>query len=112
MAAAKLASAFPELDVVLRLHPTMAHPAREGSGSRERIEAYCRDAGRSNLMVSQLSLDEDFESGRPVLSEHPQAFIDAIAMGRLGMVVNGRGDALSWRPTSSLVCLWRVTRKP
>ncbi|MBI5382474.1 MAG: hypothetical protein HZA31_11290 [Opitutae bacterium] len=87
-ASAALARVFPELKIVLRLHPTMVHPRHEGVGAQERINRFIASAGLPNLAISNATLAEDLERGDFFLSEYSATLLDAWREGRLGLAVN------------------------
>lgn len=85
------ARGFPELDFVVRPHPTMDHPAHEGRASRRRLEAYVRSLALPNLVVSDCTFDQDLERGDLFVSEYSQVLIDAIRRGKLAVIANFTG---------------------
>jgi hypothetical protein len=85
---AELAKQFPRLQLILRLHPTMAHPAHEGVHSVERISRHIESLRLPNLALSRASLDEDLARGHLFLSEYSQVLIDVWRSGKLGLAVN------------------------
>jgi hypothetical protein len=84
-AAARL---FPDVQFVVRPHPTMTHAAHEGEGSRKRLERHVGLQGLSNLAVSQRSLADDLSGSDIVISEYSQVLIDAYSQGKLGLIAN------------------------
>jgi hypothetical protein len=88
---ADLARARQDLTFVLRLHPTMASAAHEGTRSIDRVRGWIDSLGLANLTVSRASLDEDLARAELYLSEYSQVLIDAWRNGRLGVAVNLTG---------------------
>lgn len=84
----ELARGRPELEFVIRTHPTMSTPDHEGENALLRITALLADARLPNLSLSSLSLEEDLQRGDLYLSEYSQVLIDAWARGKLGAAVN------------------------
>jgi hypothetical protein len=88
---AELARRHPRLTFWIRLHPTMAHPAHEGTRSIGRIHRYVDQLALPNLAISGVALEEDLVRGDLFLSEYSQVLIDAWQRGRLGLAVNLTG---------------------
>lgn len=83
-----LAKDYIDIEFVVRPHPTMTHVDHEGLYSRERIETYVSKQQRSNLKVSNSSLEEDLSSGDVFVSEYSQVLIDTFALGKIGIILN------------------------
>jgi len=86
-----LARRFVDKEFVIRLHPTMAHPRHEGLDSMRRVRSFVDATGLPNLSVSSASLEEDMQRGDVYVCEYSQVLIDAWAVGKLGLAVNGSG---------------------
>lgn len=91
LAAIALARRLPDVQVIVRPHPTMAMAAHEGGASLERLAGFIAGAGLANLEVSRLPLDQDFARGRLFVSEYSQVLLDALRLGRLGVAANLTG---------------------
>ncbi|MGC2855630.1 hypothetical protein ACM64Y_09145 [Novispirillum sp. DQ9] len=90
-AAEQLARALPEMEVIVRAHPTMAYSPHEGSGSLQRLRTFIDDQALPNLELSDATLEEDFARGDIFISEYSQVLIDAWRRGKLGLVANFSG---------------------
>jgi hypothetical protein len=88
LAFVETASSYPDIEFVVRVHPTMATPEHEGVGSIERIRGLVQGTALPNLVVSDRSSHEDLERGDLYLSEYSQMLIDAWQRGRLGAAIN------------------------
>lgn len=86
-----VAEKLPEVEFVVRPHPTMDDPAHEGAGSKERLLRRVECAGLHNLRVSRDSLEDDLAANEVVVSEYSQVLIDAYRQGKLGLIVNVTG---------------------
>lgn len=84
----EMAAAHPDLQFVIRLHPTMATPEHEGVNSMKRILAFLASRGPANLSVSDRPLAEDLARCDLYVSEYSQVLIDAWKRGRLGVAFN------------------------
>ncbi len=91
MAAARLAEERPDIEVVVRPHPTMSMSPHEGTGALERLRRFIADAARPNLSLSLQSLETDFARAQILVSEYSQVLIDAVRRGTLGLAVNLTG---------------------
>lgn len=87
-AASELARSLPNLDIVLRLHPTMDHPRHEGLGAQNRIRAFASATGLPNFSVSRETLDSDLARGDLFLSEYSATLLDVWRKGQPGLAVN------------------------
>lgn len=88
MAFMELAEQWPDLKMIIRLHPTMNSLEGEGAGASDRIKKVVGDAKISNLEVSSVSLDEDWERGDLFISEYSLSAIDALGIGKPVLFVN------------------------
>lgn len=88
---ASTARKFPDLEFIIRTHPTMTGPRAEGEGSLDRIKKFIAESKLPNLKVSELSLEEDWERGDLFISEYSLSVIDAIKKGKLGVFYNITG---------------------
>jgi hypothetical protein len=84
----EIAKYFPNLNFVIRLHPTMIHEEHEGKKSSERIREYVRWCDLDNLTISEDSLEHDLATGDIFVSEYSAALLDAYSSGKLGIIVN------------------------
>ena len=84
----EIAKYFPNLNFVVRLHPTMIHEEHEGKRSSERIREYVRWCNLDNLTISEDSLEHDLATGDIFVSEYSAALLDAYSSGKLGIIMN------------------------
>jgi hypothetical protein len=85
---ALLAKDNPQLQFVIRMHPTMARPIAEGINSKTRIIRFAKNSGIPNLSVSKVSLEEDWERGDIFISEYSLSVMDAMRRGKIGFFMN------------------------
>lgn len=85
---AELARKLPQVEFIVRIHPTMAKPEHEGTNSIRRIKAYIQGAECTNLSISNASLAADLKRGDVYISEYSQVLIDSWSAGKLGVAVN------------------------
>ena len=86
---AEVAARVPNLSFVIRPHPTMAHPAHEGSNSINRIREFVAARALPNLtMSSNTSVEDDINGALLVCSEYSQVLITAWLQGIYGISVN------------------------
>ncbi len=83
-----LALKFPDINFIVRPHPTMVHETHEGANSINRIKEYVSFLDQKNLTISESSLDEDFSRGDLFISEYSQVLIDVFNIGKLGLIAN------------------------
>ncbi len=83
-----MAGDHPDLQFIIRLHPTMATPDHEGVNSMRRIRTFLASRGPANLSVSDRTLAEDLTRCDLYVSEYSQVLIDAWKRGRLGVAFN------------------------
>lgn len=86
-----LATAIPELNFVIRLHPTMDLPEHEGAHSSTRLREYVQRCELMNLHVSESTLEQDLADGDLFLSEYSNVILDIFREGKLGLIVNLTG---------------------
>ncbi|MFT6814287.1 MAG: hypothetical protein ACJAZ3_000173 [Sphingobacteriales bacterium] len=84
----KLPPQFPNKNFIIRLHPTMNRPEAEGVNSKSRVANLVKHLKLSNLSVSKVSLEMDWERGDIFISEFSLSALDAIRHGNLGLFVN------------------------
>ena len=84
----EISKLHPSLQFVIRLHPTMTGPRAEGINSRKRVEQYVKSLSQSNLSISTVSLQDDWERGDLFISEYSLSVIDAIKRGKMGIFCN------------------------
>ena len=83
-----LAKYFPQSHFMLRLHPTMTHPAHEGIHSAQRIERAVADLGLTNLTISKNSLENDMQWTHLLLGEYSNVLIKGYQTGIPTLIVN------------------------
>lgn len=88
MALVELARAIPDLQFVLRIHPTIDHPRHEGLGARARIGAFVAGSSLPNLSISHETFDADLARGDFFLSEYSATLLDVWRAGLPGLAVN------------------------
>lgn len=90
-AVAKLAAQFPNLNFIVRPHPTMNRYWNEGENSRLRIERFIEYKNLDNLSVSKVTMEEDWQRGDLFITEYSLSVIDAMKKAKIGLVVNLTG---------------------
>ncbi|GAB4278737.1 MAG: hypothetical protein Kow0029_22250 [Candidatus Rifleibacteriota bacterium] len=81
----------PELQFIIRPHPTMDHPLHEGTNSSKRLRKFIETLALGNLSVSGKSFEEDMADADLVVSEYSKTLIDAFACGKLALICNLTG---------------------
>ena len=89
--AAELAASFPNLNFIVRPHPTMARYWNEGTDSLQRFRKFAVWKQLPNFSISDVSLEEDWERGDLFITEYSLSVIDAMKRGKLGLFVNLTG---------------------
>lgn len=83
-----LAKRFSQLHFTIRPHPTMMHPAHEGSNAINRIIEFVKFINLPNLLMSNSSLEEDLNNHELLVSEYSNTLIQGFQIGKLGVIVN------------------------
>jgi hypothetical protein len=69
----------------------MAHEEHEGRNSVKRVASFVGGRGLENFALSVASLAEDLDWADVVLSEYSQTLIDALRLGKWGLIANMTG---------------------
>ncbi len=84
----RLARQFPDLEFVVRPHPTMVLPEHEGLHSRERLQALVAATGCRNLSCSSRALEDDLQRGDLFVSEYSHVLYQVFRRGKPGLICN------------------------
>ncbi|MAY01602.1 MAG: hypothetical protein CMQ38_01330 [Gammaproteobacteria bacterium] len=87
----ELAELIPDLEFVVRPHPTSIHFRHEGSKTIQRLRDYIEWLGIRNLKLSNSSLDEDIEAASLAISEYSLTLIDCYQKGKPALIANLTG---------------------
>ena len=87
----EIAKCFPDVNFIIRLHPTMSNEEHEGKRSSERISEYVRWCNTENLSISENSLEHDLANGDVFVSEYSAVLRDAFKSGKMGIIANLTG---------------------
>lgn len=88
---AHLASKHPDVEMVIRTHPTMAKEDHEGLHSVERTKAFICSSNLPNLHHSTSSLEYDVSRADVIVTEYSNVILDGFREGILGLIVNLTG---------------------
>lgn len=78
----------PNMQIRLRPHPTMLHPAHEGPNSLKRIVQFIAVQSLPNFHVSTSSFADDIDWADIMVAEYSEMLIDSWRSGKLGVVFN------------------------
>jgi hypothetical protein len=84
----KLASNFKNIEFIIRLHPTAIHELHNGKEYNNRIANYIQMLNLKNLSISTKNLATDLKRGDLFVSEYSATLLDAISLGKLGVIAN------------------------
>jgi len=84
----RLAKFFQNIEFIVRLHPTAIHELHNGKEYNNRIYNYIKILNLDNLSISDKNLNEDLERGDLFFSEYSNTLLDAISIGKIGVISN------------------------
>jgi hypothetical protein len=83
-----LALKFPQSKFVIRPHPGMTLNSHDGAKSIERIKAFIKELGISNILISEKLLQQDIELGDIFITEFSTTVFETMALGKIWISLN------------------------
>lgn len=91
MALCNVAQRLPNIEFVIRPHPTSIHPKHEGQSAIARLRGFVEWLSCSNISVSRSTLGEDISAADLCISEYSLTLVNCYEQGIPGLIANFTG---------------------